>query len=682
MKKAQATGNLKNETTQVTSSPVFRRRFVFRCVALFVVPLLAVLLLECGLRLSGVGYTAGFLRKQTIQGKEVWTENPEFGRRFFPPGLVRYPRPFAFPSQKGTNTLRIFVLGESAAMGDPDYKFGLPRMLEVLLRERFPERRIEVVNAAMVAINSHVILPIARDCAAREADLWVIFMGNNEVIGPFGSASVFGAAAPPLPLVRAGLWLRTTRIGQLAAAALHRARAGSGPPPEWTGMQMMASQRAAATSPETLRVHRHFARNLADILAAARRGHVSALLCTVPTNLRDCAPFASLHRQGLSAKELAEWERSYSAGAAAQGATNGMGALSAYESAWKIDAEFADLAYRMAQCHLMMGNSREAAEYFGRARDLDALQFRTDSRLNNSIRQAAGVAGEAVKLFDAEKLFAEQATGGVPGAEYFYEHVHLTPEGNYLLARALAERIREQMLSGGPGDWVSESECLRLLGFSAANRYAALETMRDRMESPPFTAQIGHEEQLRKLQAEIVRARPKPKPAQVRHEIQQSAELLRRHPEDVDLRCNYAVVLEAGGDLAAAEEQWRAVLKQQPQAALARVSLGKLLERLGRDPEALQSYAAALEINPDYSPVRQALGLVALRVGQSDLAVRCLETVVSQRPDDVGARLALGRAYARASRPREAEAQFREILRREPDNAAVHEELRLLGRSG
>ena len=45
----------------------------------------------------------------------------------------------------------------------------------------------------MTAINSHAILPIARECARRDGDLWIIYMGNNEMVGPFGAGTVFGS---------------------------------------------------------------------------------------------------------------------------------------------------------------------------------------------------------------------------------------------------------------------------------------------------------------------------------------------------------------------------------------------------------------------------------------------------------------------------------------------------------
>ena len=42
-------------------------------------------------------------------------------------------------------------------MGDPDPAYGFSRYLEVMLREKFPSMKFEVVNTGSVAINSHVL---------------------------------------------------------------------------------------------------------------------------------------------------------------------------------------------------------------------------------------------------------------------------------------------------------------------------------------------------------------------------------------------------------------------------------------------------------------------------------------------------------------------------------------------
>src|SRR5262249_44821333 len=150
-----------------------------------------------------------------VAAQPVYVENLDFGRRFFSPGLARAPLPVVFEAEKPPRTCRIFVLGESAAMGFPAPSFSFARILEALLGARFPETRFEVVNTAMTAVDSHVVRQIARDCADHHPDLFVVYMGNNEVVGPFGASGVLGSFSPSLNLIRASLGIKETRTGQL-----------------------------------------------------------------------------------------------------------------------------------------------------------------------------------------------------------------------------------------------------------------------------------------------------------------------------------------------------------------------------------------------------------------------------------------------------------------------------------
>jgi hypothetical protein len=72
-----------------------------------------------------------------------------------------------------------------------------------------------VVNAAMTAINSHSVREIASECAALKPHAFVIYMGNNEIVGPYGPSTVFGAFSGNLALIRAQLWATSLRAGQL-----------------------------------------------------------------------------------------------------------------------------------------------------------------------------------------------------------------------------------------------------------------------------------------------------------------------------------------------------------------------------------------------------------------------------------------------------------------------------------
>jgi hypothetical protein len=229
-----------------------RRLWLLRLTSVLLAPLLFFVVLELGLRLCHYGYPTSFY----TDSAGITLANYRFGWRFFSPAIARIPEPHSL-STKPSGTVRIFVLGESAAMGVPNPTFGVGRILEVMLRERYPDERFEVVNSAMTAVNSHAVLEIARDCSAFHPDLFVVYMGNNEVVGPFGPGTVFRDWSPSLRLIRATLRVRSTRTGQLLATAmrsLHSPRS----PETWRGMAMAMDTPVAADDPRLIPMYDNF----------------------------------------------------------------------------------------------------------------------------------------------------------------------------------------------------------------------------------------------------------------------------------------------------------------------------------------------------------------------------------------------------------------------------------------
>ena len=194
------------------------------------------------------------------------------------------------------------MLGESAALGDPEPAYGAGRYLEILLPERFPSEKFEVVNVAMTAINSHAILPIARECARHQGDLWIVYMGNNEMVGPFGAVTVFGAQTPPLALIRLNLALQTTRVGQLLTALGRRLRLFERPRLRGEAWRCSCGINCRPASPDKKTAYHDFQENLRDILRAGLDSGARIVLSTVAVNLKDCPPFASVTNPGPAAR--------------------------------------------------------------------------------------------------------------------------------------------------------------------------------------------------------------------------------------------------------------------------------------------------------------------------------------------------------------------------------------------
>ena len=139
---------------------------------------------------------------------------------------------FSFRSPSRPGTVRIFVFGESAAFGTPDPAYSFSRILELMLQAQYPQTRFEVINTAIMGINSHAIRPIVAECAARDPDLFIFYMGNNEAVGFSAPGPESLGLAENLSLIRASLWLNTTRTGQLLSRLLRGKAAGAAKEPQ------------------------------------------------------------------------------------------------------------------------------------------------------------------------------------------------------------------------------------------------------------------------------------------------------------------------------------------------------------------------------------------------------------------------------------------------------------------
>jgi tetratricopeptide (TPR) repeat protein len=469
------------------------RVWLLRIGGAVLIPIVVLLAVEVGLRVSGVGYSTELMQPCTIQGHPASCYNLYFPAPFFPPGVIKSPQVYAFPAEKAPGTFRIVVLGESAAMGDPDPAYGFSRYLEIMLRQRFPEMRFEVANTGSVAINSHVSLLIAKGLLKQKADVAIIYSGNNEVVGPYGPGTALTSSGMNLAVIRASIFLRSTRIGQLLS------RIGA-QKQEWRGMEMFLDKQVPANSSLMPYAYSNFETNLRDTVHAARDAGATVIISTVATNLKDCAPFASQHRDGLSQEDLSKWSALVQQGSAYETEHAYDEALNAYFAAQKVDDQYAELEFRIARTLMKKGDNEAARRHFHRARDLDTLRFRADSRINE-INRLVGTSSGQVSLVDTEAIFDQHSPNGVVGSELIYEHVHLTPEGNYLLARSMFPIIASQ-IAGRPipeSEAPTEAECERLLALTAYDRQLLFTDMLSRLQRPPFTSQLNHADQVLRL---------------------------------------------------------------------------------------------------------------------------------------------------------------------------------------
>jgi tetratricopeptide (TPR) repeat protein len=646
-----------------------------RLFAMVFIPLLVLGGLELGLRLFGYGYDTHFFRQIQINGQNYYVPNEKFSYRFFPPSIARTALPIRFAAEKATNSFRIFLFGESAANGDPDNTYGVGRYLEVLLRERYPGTDYEVICVALTAIDSSTILPIARECARHQGDLWLIYMGNNEMVGPFGAETSYGLPAPSLGVIRTMLAIKTTRVGQLLDNLVRRLKSNSVTPKEWGGMGMFLHGRIRYNDPARLRAYANFNGNLEDILNTAHQTDVPVILSTVGVNLKDCAPFASIHAAGLTTNQESTWNQVYQQGVDLETAGTFIEALDKYRQAAKLDPQFADLQFRMGTCDLALTNYGQARLDFEQARDYDALDFRSDTRINSAIQDAATRhAGQNVHLLDAAKIFAQNSPAGIPGLELFYEHVHMNFAGNYLLALNFAEQSKKilpaTITTNDKGSWATAELCNDRLAVTVWDRQRVWEPIMTRVTSPPFTGQLNHDDMLKVYDEKLKEAASlmnTQTPEQARQMYERALALA---PDDYFLHGNFQRFLEKGGYLTQAITEAKRCCELVPQLPGGFYYTGTLLIRAGKTAEAADYFSRTLTINHDYAEALDAMGVISANQQNPAAAANWFKRAIHANPDYVETYINLGFLQQNQGENDAALASYQQAASLEPEGPA------------
>lgn len=663
------------------NSPTSGRKRLFRLVAVIIMPLFLLGGLEVALRLAGYGYQISLFREIQIGNGKFLVNNEDFSLRFFPPQLVRLLEPIRMAVKKPPGTYRIFILGESAAMGDPEPAYGASRYLEALLSARYPKTHFEIVNLGITAIDSHVILPIARDCARHDGNLWIIYMGNNEMVGPFGAATVFGAKTPPLAMIRLNLAIQKTRLGQLLINVARKLKGENANATSWGGMEMFIGNQLSADDPRKEAVYQNFSRNLHDIVKVGLDSGAKILLNTVAVNLKDCAPFASMVNSNLPPAERAQFDQSFADGVQAENQSNFVEAAQQFESAARIDPTVAELQFRWGQCLLALTNLAAAREHLQLACDDDALPFRADSHINAIIRNERKTTNsDNLIFFDAAAALAAETPDKILGRETFYEHVHFNFNGNYHLARLWAEQI-ENILpaailqNAGTNGWAAQKACEYRLGLSDWNRSLVIQSVIDRMQQPPLSSQLDNANRLKMLQDRLRQLRLRMNAADRKKTKEDFLKASKQFPDDFYLHENFALFLESIGDLPGATAQCQLVHDLIPQDCVLYFQQGRLFEMQHEYAAAESAFREAVTIRPSLTDGLIQLGDILALEGKYDDALAGYATALKQRPDDSQIIFFCGNVLAKLNRHAEAIEDYRAAIKLNPAGWESHFEL-------
>ena len=655
------------------------RLWLYRVLAAVGIPTLLLLGLEGGLRLADFGRSVHFLIPDDQPG--YYRTNPDFVSLFMPSSFNLRPLNFRVAVRKPAHTVRIVVLGESAAQGVPEPLFAFAPQVRALLRARYPDKNIEVINTGIVAINSHVVYQIARDLAEFSPDLFLVYLGNNEIVGPYGPGCSYLSEMPPLSLIRLSVFVRSTRTGQLISGFLGRLARRRAPPPEWGGMTMFTESAVRGDDPRLGKAYRYFETNLEDIVRVASAAGAKTALCTVVSNLKDCAPLLSLHRPDLTAPELSAWKKAFKAGRLKWLLEETEAARADLQEAQRIDPQYADTAFLLGSVEWHAGHAAAARQHFLAAQHWDALRFRPDPLINEIIRRVAH-RHPAVSLLDTARLLGSDPSSAEPppGRELLFEHVHLDWAGNYRLARTMALGVEAALLDQQPDrpPWLDSAGCAAAVGYTPPARAAVLQQVASITQNPPFTNQLTYPEDMARFAHELKRTEAD----RANPEILQRAQAtvlaaIERDPANPNLVKIAKDIADDLGEDAAALSQAQRGRQLQPEYFRLAAAEAILLTRLDRFAEAeklLRETALSCPIR-ELATIAPAFVNFYTRAKRVPEGLRTLDDFISRCPGDRKLMLLRAGLAVFAGDKAGAERGFRALLADDPGNQGALEAL-------
>ncbi|MEO8194712.1 MAG: tetratricopeptide repeat protein [Gemmatimonadales bacterium] len=441
------------------------KKAVFLAITI-AMPFLLLALIEVGLRIGPYGGDMSAFDTPPLFKGRYRTPGRNVARRYFPRERVPPSPPAdAFLVSKPAHSMRVFVLGESAAAGFPYPPNGtFSRVLRDALADVLPNDTVEVVNLGLAATNSFTIADLAGDVIGQKPDAVIIYGGHNEYYGALGVGSTESLGSWPafvrlyLKLQRLRTFLLMRNAVTSLLATVRGGRSVSDIEADATRMEsVVADQRITLGGKTYERGVRQYESNLRVAVGAFRNAGIPVFVGSTPSNLRDLAPFGT--------------------------------------AAIPPDST-ARFVFDSARARLARGDSINAGRMFAQARDLDVIRFRAPGEFEEVLKR---VARDTKSVYTpVAEGFSAAAAYRIPGADLFLEHVHPNQRGYVLVARMYFDALRRSGFAGRRADmsrfagWDSYASRMRLTALDHGIAYHTVMTVTTRWPFVPLAHQLDY----------------------------------------------------------------------------------------------------------------------------------------------------------------------------------------------
>lgn len=339
--------------------------------------------------------------------------NPHIGKKYFQTLEYTTPCGDMFLKEKPVNGFRVFVMGSSTVLGFPYHQNGMfTRILQERLQDSYPDKKVEVINTALTAINSFTLLDFIDDILDEDPDVLLLYAGHNEFYGAFGIGSV-EKSFRSRNLIRIHEKLLNFRLYQFLRNSIVRTSelfSGENKKQDVRGtlMKLIVDNKEIGYKSKTYSIGiERYRKNIEQIVKKAERKNVPVFISELVSNVKDIKPFCSEASTGFPA------------------------AMEVYNRGMENE---------------MTGEYGRAKENYYLAKDLDCIRFRASEEINEVIHELA--AKYHAHLVPMKRYFEEASPHKLIGYNLITEHVHPTIDGYFLMADAFYNAITKSDITG------------------------------------------------------------------------------------------------------------------------------------------------------------------------------------------------------------------------------------------
>ena len=565
-----------------------KQNLVFKLITV-VIPVFILLVFEGVLRIAGYGDNLNLFVQNPVKGYEKYmVVNPVIGKKYFQKFEYTAPANDIFLKDKPENTFRIFVMGSSTVFGFPfERNLMFSRILHKQLEDAYPDKKIEVVNTAITAINSFTLLDFTDQILEYSPDAILIYAGHNEFYGAFGVGSN-ETMSRNRRLTQAHIALMDLKTYQLIrnviAGVSSKIASKNKEEVHGTLMKRMVADKDILLDSEEYNIAmERYKQNMDDILKKAGKKKVPVFFSEMVCNISGMEPFNSIPTDKL------------------EGAAD---------------------VYKKAQIAEQNGDFSKALELYYKAKDLDCIRFRASEDINRIINEL--VDEHKVYKIPMLSLFQNNSPNKLIGNNLMTEHVHPNIEGNFLMAQAFFNGIVQSEVIGKK----SEDAPVSLEYYRKNWCYTVLDSLlaHHRIQQLkgfwPFVKDAKNEYNYREQYS------PKSFPDSLAFAVMKNPDLSMD-----EARLDLAKKYEKTRQIEKAYREYEALLRTNPYMAVNYRDAANCLLQLSDLPLALRYFQKSLEYEESFF-ANYRIGEIFLMKGDFNNAIQSFEKSFSLAPDD------------------------------------------------